>query len=136
MEGPRIEEFYLGEPNLEAYYTEFPLSAMAIQPRLPCATKKARALEAHGYHRRSPPGGRRCCFVLDSFDRLDETSIGATRRVIDELAPETVEQIKESYRAAQEPKNAFWIAWDCDEHPYTVIAALRNLAERGELPEG
>ncbi len=133
-EGPRIEEFYLGEPNLEAYYTEFPYSAMAIQPELPNATKRCRALEGHGYHRRPPPGGRRHCFVMDSFDALDEISIRATRRVIDELAPDAVQCIKEAYRAS-ELGDAFWIAWDCDEHPYTVIAALRNLEERGELSE-
>lgn len=135
MEGPRIEEFYLGEPDLEAYYTDTPCSAMALQPNMPNATKRARALEAHGYHRKPPPGGRKACFILRSFDALDEGSIRATRRVVDELAPEIVERIREVYRAA-EYGDAFWIAWACDEHPYTVIAALRNLNERGELPEG
>jgi hypothetical protein len=132
VKGPRIEEFPLGEYDLEAYYTEHPIAAMAIQPRLPTATKRTRALEAHGYYRKPPIGGRRYCFVLDSFERLDEVSIGATRRVIDEMAPGIVEEVKRSYEAS-ELGDAFWIAWDCDEHPYTVIAALRNLEERGEL---
>jgi hypothetical protein len=135
VEGPRIEEFYLGEPNLEAYYTEFPYSAMAVQPGLSYATKRARALEAHGYYQRPPLGGRKACFACQSFDTFDEGSVRATQLVVDELAPDIVECVKDAYRAS-EYGDAFWIAWDCDEHPYTVIAALRNLEARGELAGG
>ena len=90
-------------------------------------------LEAHGYYRRPRPGGRKACFACRSLDALDEGSIRATQRVVDELAPAVVKCVKEAYRAS-EYGDAFWIAWDCDKHPYTLIGALRNLAARGELP--
>lgn len=133
MEGPRIEEFYLGEPDLEAYYTEFPYSAMAIQPGLPNATKRCRALEAHGHYRKPPPGGRKACFVLRSFEELDEVSIRATERVVEDLVSDVeVAEIREAYRAS-EYGDAYWIAFYTEIHLHVVIAVLRWLEARGEL---
>lgn len=134
MTGPRIEEFFLGEPNLEAYYTEYPCSAMALQPDLPTATKRSRELEAHGYYVRPPRGGSRPCFALQHFDGIDEISVSATMRGVRQKAtPEEVAAVKESYRAS-EFGDAWWIAWDCRMHPYMVMAILRHLSSRGELP--
>ncbi len=135
MEGPRIEEFYLGEPDLEAYYTEYPCSAMAIQPSLSPATKRARELEAHGYHRRPPRDGRRACFALGSLSELDEISIAATARALPEhVSDEEIHAVCETYKAT-EHGDAYWIAFYTEVHLHVVIAILRHLDERGELPE-
>lgn len=134
MEGPRIEEFYLGEPDLEAYYTEYPCSAMAIQPSLPDATKRARELEAHGYHRRPPRDGRRACFALRSLSELDEVSIAATSRALpDHVSEGEIRTIRETYRAT-EYGDAYWVAFYTEIHLHVVIAVLRYLDSCGELP--
>ena len=134
-EKPRIEEFYLGEPNLEAYYTDTPCSAMAIQPDAPQAAKRARELEAYGYHRKPPLGGRRALFVDPQLDDLDEISIAATRRGVEMQATAgEMQEIKKSYRAS-EHGDALWIAFDTETHLHTVVAVLRILQERGELEE-
>lgn len=135
MEGPRIEEFYLGESDLEAYYTEYPYSAMAIQPSLSNATKRARELEAHGYHRKPPRDGRRACFALQSLNELDEVSIAATTRALpDHVSSEEIVTVREAYRAS-EYGDAYWIAFYAEIHLHVVIAVLRWLSARGELPE-
>jgi glycine/D-amino acid oxidase-like deaminating enzyme len=69
-----------------------------------------------------------------NLDSVDEQAIRAMQRVVDDfVSASEVSQIKQSYRAS-DLKDAYWIAWDCHLHPYVVIAVLRNLDERGELP--
>lgn len=132
--GPLVEEFFLGEINLEAFYTRWPFSAMAIQPDLCDATKRARYIEAHGYHLRPPVSGERECYVVDSFERLDEISIAATRRGLAEcITEEEVEEIRVAYEDS-ELDDAWWIAWRCDQHVHVVIAVLRQLHTEGRLP--
>ena len=133
MEGPRIEEFYLGEPDLGAYYTEFPVSAMAIQPDLQNITREARELEAHGYHRRPPRSGRKFCFApRDPYD-FDEVAVNALRSVVDDLQPSWVEEVREATRISNDTR---WIAAWCELSPNVVVAIIENLKARGELPEG
>lgn len=131
---PLVEEFYLGEPNLEAFYTTEPLSAMAIQPELSNATKRARYVEAWGYHRKPPKSGERQCYVAGSFDQLDEISISATLRGIEECVTESeIQDIKEAY-AEDEFGDAWWISWRCEQHVHLVIAVLRYLESKNSLP--
>lgn len=133
MEGPLIEEFFLGEPDLEAYYTEFPFSAMAIQPDLSNDTKRARELEAHGYYRRPPRSGRKLCFApRDPYD-FDATAINAVRSVVDDLQPSWVEEVREATRISNDTR---WIAAWCELSPNVVVAIIENLKARGEMPEG
>jgi hypothetical protein len=74
------------------------------------------------------------CYALGSFDHVDEGTIAAMRRVVEKLLPpEDIECIKDSFRAST-LGDAFRIAWNCDMHPNTVIAVLRNPEARGELP--
>lgn len=131
---PLVEEFYLGESNLEAYYTATPISAMAIQPSIPNETKRARYIEAHGYHIRPPRSGERLCFAVDSFSRLDEISIAATKRGLAEcITDEEVEEIKAAYEESELP-DAWWIAWRSEKHIHLVIAVLDWLNSLGQLP--
>ena len=131
--GPLVEEFYLGEPNLEAFYTSTPISAMALQPFLSHAAKRARCVEAHGYHRKPPISGERECYVAGSFEGLDEISIAATRRGIGDCVTEMeMEEIKTAYQESDIP-DAWWIAWRCEQHVHLVIAVLRHLNSLGRL---
>ncbi len=131
-----IEERDLGGNYVEGYFTADPKPAyMAIQTGLRPETKRARCIESHGYYRRLPPTRRKVCYLPPNPDALDEQAIQAMRPVVEEhLSDAEISGVKESYRCAYFP-DAYWIAWDNDLHPYVVIALLRNLAARGELPE-
>lgn len=129
-----IEERDLGAGYVEGYFTEIPRPAyLAIQRGLPNETKQARAIEGAGLYRRPPRDGVKWMLLHDSLDTVDEAAIRAMRPVVeDHVSAADVNCIKRSYLAA-EWGDAYWIAWDCDLHPHTVIAILRNLVERGEL---
>lgn len=132
--GPLVEEFYLGESNLEAFYVSDPCSAMAVQPAAPIPTKRARYIEAHGYHRKPPAAGQRQCYVVDSFDDLDDISIAATKRgLLDCITDGEIAEIRASYEEIT-IADPWWIALDTRQHVHVVIAVLDNLAERGDLP--
>ncbi len=132
--GPLIEEFFLGEPDLEGYFVSVPISAMAIQPDLPLATKRARYIEAHGYDLKPPVSGERLCYVAGSFSDVDEISVAATKRGLTRCVTEgEVREIKEAYEEC-ELDDAWWVAWRCEQHIHVVIAVLRYLDERGDLP--
>ena len=130
-----IEERELGGNYVEGYFTADPVPAyMAIQPDLRPETKHARCIEAHGYYRRPPRSKRKVCYVPPTPDSIDEHAIRVMQPVIDDhLTSYEKEEILSSY-AASTYGDAWWIAWDCDLHPYAVIAFLRNVTARGELP--
>ncbi len=132
-----IEERDLGGNYVEGYFTADPRPAyMAIQDGLRPETTRARCIEAHGYYRRPPHSRRKVCYLPPTPDALDEQAIRAMRPVIeDHISDAEISGVKESYRCASF-SDAYWIAWDCGLHPYVVIAILRNLEARGELPGG
>ena len=132
-QGPRIEEWDLGSNHVEAYYTEYPYSAMAIQPDLRNSTKQARELEAHGYYRRPPRSGRKFCFAPRHAHDFDDVAIGALRSVVDDLQPSWVEEVKDATRMSNDVR---WIAAWCELSPNVVVAIIENLKARGELPGG
>lgn len=132
--GPLIEDFYLGESDLDAYYFSYPCSAMAIQFDASYETKRARELEAHGYDLKPPIDGERACFTVDSFDDIDEISVAATKRGLEgNITKFEVRDILEAYIEA-EWDDAWWIGLQCRQHVHTVIAVLRYLKSKGELP--
>lgn len=130
-----IEERDLGGGYVEGYYTEDPRPAyLALQKGLPNSTKQARAIEGAGLYRKPPPEGRKIMLLHDSLDSVDEAAIVAMRPVVeDHLSAADVNCIRGAYLASTNG-DAYWIAWDCHVHPYVVVAILRNLDERGELP--
>lgn len=132
--GPLVEEFFLGEPDLEAFYTSEPCSAMAIQPDMPDATKRARYVEAHGYDLKPPKSGERECYVVASFDKLDEISIAATRRGLPRcVTDDEIEEVRDAY-VESDLGDAWWVAWRCRQHLHLVIAILGHLHSLGQLP--
>lgn len=132
----RVRTRNLGSGQAEAYFTADPAPALiAIHDHLPPGTKRARAIEGHGYYRRPPKSKRRVCLLHTSLDSVDEISVSATRAVIEEhVSREEVEAIKQSYLAS-EVGDAYWVAFDCELHVNIVLAVLRNLYSEGELPE-
>lgn len=131
---PLVEEFYLGEINLEAYYVVFPVSAMAVQPVLSHETKRARYIEAHGYHLKPPTSGERQCYVVDSFEQLDNISVAATKRGLPAcVTAEEIAEVKEAYEES-EMADPWWIALHSGKHVHLVIAVLEYLDSLGELP--
>ncbi len=132
--GLHIEEHDLGE-RVEAYYTEDPRPAlMAINRGLSYQIQQARAIEGCGYYAKPLKNSRRVCTARESFDWVDNTSVEAIRAVVEEhVTPEGIKTIERAYLAS-ENGDAFWIGFDLHTHPYIIIAVLRNLSERGELP--
>lgn len=131
---PLVEEFFLGELNLEAVYFVWPCSAMAIQPDIPDAAKLARRAEAHGYHLKPPSTGERECYVVDSFDGLDEVSLAATKRgLLACITDEEIADIRAAYEESEKP-DEWWISLQCQQHLHVVIAVLEYLEAIGELP--
>jgi hypothetical protein len=130
-----IEERELGGDYVEGYFTADPKPAyMAIQRGVRPETRRCRSIEAHGYYRRPPRSLRKICYLPPRPDSIDEDAIRAMRPVVEEhISVAELRELKRSYRASY-MQDAWWIAWDCGLHPYIVIALLRNLAERGELP--
>lgn len=131
-----IEERELGGNYVEGYFTAYPRAAyMAIQRGVRPETKRCRSIEAHGYYRRPPRSLRKVCYLPPNPDAVDEQAIRAMRPVVeDHLSTHEVSEVKRSLRGSY-LGDAWWVAWDCDLHPYVVIALLRNLDARGELPE-
>lgn len=131
-----IEERDLGGHYVEAYFTADPQPAyMAIQHDVLPMTKRCRAIEGHGYYRRPPRSLRKVCYLPPSPYAIDEQAIEAMRPIIEEhITAAELNDVKYSYRAS-ESGDAWWIAWDCELHPYVVIAILRNLLAQGELAD-
>lgn len=128
------EERDLGGGYVEGYYTEFPRPAyLALQTGLPNATKQARSIEGVGLYRKPPKSGVKVMLLSGRLDEVDEHAIRVMMPVVeDHVFAGDVECVKKSYQAS-EFGDAYWIAWDCDLHPNTVIAILRNLRESGEI---
>ena len=129
-----IDEFDFTNPELEAAYTEYPTPAgMAIRRDLPAPARRAREIEAHGYYRRPPRGGRKLCYACRSLEDLDYVAVEAIRSVIDDLQPSWVEEVKEAARMSNDPR---WIAAWVEVSVQVVVAILLNLEARGQLAEG
>ncbi len=126
---PAIDDYDLGGGRLEAFYTEDPGPAMAIQIGLDEPARQMRELEAYGYCVR-PPRRDRFCLRPRSMREVDGLSVAAIRRVVDRMRPEWVEEVREACRMSPDPR---WIAAWCELRVEVVMAALLNLRERGEL---
>lgn len=131
---PLIEEYFLGESNLESYYFAYPHSAMAIHCDIPEETKRSRELEAHGYHLRPPTFGERACFAVESVDGLDDISIAAVRRGLSgNITEEEIRAVVRAFVESDIP-DVWWIGWESRQHVHTVAAILDTLHGRGRLP--
>ena len=130
-----IEERDLAGGYVEGYLEIDEIAAfLALQTNLPYATVQARIIEAHGYCRRPPRGGKKIIFVLDSFGGIDDQAIRAMRRVVEDFVTVAeVQAVKTAYLAS-EYGDPWWIAWDQNMHPHTVMAILDNLHDQDRLP--
>lgn len=128
----RIRSRNLGGVPVEAFYSEFTEEpSMTIQNGLPHARKRARELEGHGYYRRPPLWGRKCCFAARTEEQVDYGTIRALRNTVEEMEPAWIEAVKDACRIGNEPR--IIAAW-CELPLQVVVAVLAILEVRGELP--
>lgn len=131
---PRIKIRDLGGHPVEGFYTEFADEpTMAIQKGLSHIQRRARELEGYGYYRRPPMWGRKLCFAAKSEEQVDYGTVRAIRRVIGDMEPSWVEDVKDACRMFNDTR---LIADWCELPVQAVLAILSLLEARGELPEG
>lgn len=128
----RVEEYDLGGMPLEAYCvfaTNF--AALAVDPTLLPAVKRAKELRAYGDWIKPPPVEDKPYLAANEVDQVDYAGVRATRRVVTELEPEWVERVKGECAVTNDIKV---IAGRCELDLIAVLAIIENLRERGELP--
>ena len=131
--GLRIRNRNLGGFPVEAFYSEFTHEpSMTIQTGLSHARNRARVLEGHGYYKRPPRWGRKCCFAASDEDQVDYGTVRALRRVLEEMEPAWVEAVKDACRMFNEPR---LIAGWCELPVQVELAALAVLEARGECAD-
>lgn len=131
-----VDEIDIDCPEIDGLFTnKLDPAFVGLRRRLPHAVRACRIIEAHGYMRKPPKGGRKVCWSLKKLrHRIDEVSIKAIRTVIfDFISALEVDSIMVSY-VAEPHGDAFNIAEDLEIHPYIVIAVLRNLEAERRLP--
>lgn len=128
---PVIEEYYLGPGRAESFFfSEGELCAMAIQPDLPDASRRAREIQAWGMWARPPIGGKRLSVWPRSLAELDPVAVAAQRRFVEAMQPEWVERVRDEWRTYRdEVEVVYW----SELPPETVRAILTLLHECGEI---
>ncbi len=121
-----IETFDLGEGELDSVFFA-DLAAGAIHWDLRPEAARARELEIHGLYEKPPKHGAKFSFAVNSVEQIDAVTVRAIRRVVDRLAPEDVEAVKDARRISGDPR---WIAAYCDIDFQEVVAVLANLNEQ------
>lgn len=128
----RIEEYDLGGPPLDAYCVfleEF--AALAVDPELPPAIKRAKELRAYGDWIKPPSAEDVPYFSAHEVTEVEARGVRSIRRVVDDLEPEWVEKVREECLVTNVPEI---IADRTELDLSAIIAILENLIERDELP--
>lgn len=128
-----VSEYDFTNERLEVVYSESDLPTLLIvQPLLPDAVRRARELEAHGYHKGAamlPHGGTLLfMYAAEAPDEISPETVAAIRSVIAEMEPEWVAAVAEARRYADCPR--IMAAW-CEIPLQAVMAALDVLKARG-----
>ena len=130
--GPAVRDYDVGGGRVEAYYfCEDGVSAMAVQPGLSDEARRARELEAYGYHVKPPHAGEKFCTWPHSAEDIDPLSVRALRRVVEYMEPEWVERVREEYEFYGDDLTSI-IFWS-EVPPEATKAILLNMEARGEL---
>lgn len=103
---------------------------MAVQPDLSETAKRAREIEAHGYHIRPPRKSRKFCTWPDSLEAIDPISVRAQKQCIEEMEPEWIERVRREWEMYRDELSVvFWSELPAE----AVRACLEILEARGEL---
>lgn len=130
----RVEEFELGGFPLEGYCVFTPyFAALAVDPNLPPAVKRAKQLRAYGDWIKPPPVEDRPYLAAYEIEQVEEVAVRSTRRVVSELEPEWVECVKEECVVTNIPKE---IAGRCGLDLTAVVAIIQDLVDAGEIEIG
>lgn len=128
---PRFREHYLGPGRVESFaFVEGGMCAMAVQPDLSRAGKRAREIQLWGFWVRPPVGGQHLGVRPRNLAEIDGVSVDAQSRFVESMEPEWVERVKlewEFYR--DEESVVFWSGLP----PESVRAILTILRDRGEI---
>jgi hypothetical protein len=124
--GVRVLEWKFRNKRLEGYYAhDREPAVLAVQEGLSGEARRARELEAEGYHERPTAFKRRekWCFAAANVLEVDPDVVRpAGRPCIEREEPEWVERVRDEWES-------FWA-----EMPLQAkVAILLNLHERGEL---
>lgn len=138
----RIDEFPFRNPLLDgafidgAWRTDDKPSVMVLRPDLPPHARRAREIEGHGHDKRPPITGRKLCYTCFTVEDLDYMSVSAVRRVVDQMAPEWVEAVRDAVRLFNRADMIQgWLKGIWDIELQVIEAILLNLEARGELPQ-
>ena len=131
--GVRVLEWEFRNKRLEGFYAhDREPAVLAVQEGLSGEARRARELEAEGYHERPLAFKRRekWCFAAANVLEVDPDAVRALRPRIEREAPEWVERVRDEWESFRDVEStAFWA-----EVPLqATVAILLNLHERGEL---
>jgi hypothetical protein len=128
----RIEEYDLGGHPLDAYCVFLrDFAALAVDPDLPPAIKRAKELRAYGDWIKPPSAEDVPYLSAHQVTEVEVRGVRSIRRVVDDLEPEWVDRVKKACRETNIPEE---IAGETELDLSAVVAILENLIERGELP--
>lgn len=129
---PTIRPYDLGPGRAQAFaYHDGRTAHLAVQPHLGEDARRSREIEAHHYDLRPPRSGRKWCLSPTSFEDIDELSVRAQQRHVERMEPLWVGHVKELWLFYRDfTSTVFW----SELEPETVMAILRLLMDRGEIP--
>lgn len=130
MEG-HLRDFDLGGGRVQAFlYRNDEALYMAVQDGLSKTARRAREIELQGYKVRPPRSQERFCLWPHSIEEIDEVSVKAQGRKVEEIEPDWVIHVKELWEFYRDfTSTVFW----SELEPETVLAILRLLWFRGEI---
>lgn len=122
--GGRVQGYYYGRDGL---------AALAVRPELSEDAKEARRIEALEYEARpaSLAGGEKFLLYPRCYAEVDRTAVRAHRKRVERIRPEWVERVRREWETYRDVESTIY--WS-ELEPEPVVAILKNLWERGEIP--
>ncbi len=129
---PTVRDFDLGPGRAQAFaYDDGETVHMAVQPHLSETAKRAREIEVQYYEAHPLKSKQKWCLWPCSIEDIDEVSVRAQQRFVENMEPLWVEHVKELWLFYRDFTSVvFW----SELEPETVLAILRLLIGRNEIP--
>lgn len=128
----QIIEHDLGEDLVQAYFYRYGGSAaFAVNESLPPSHKRSRQIEGLGNFIRPSKSNERICFRASKAEHVDPQSVAAIGRLVHELEPEWVEEVRAACRYTNVLEE---IAGDSGLELNAAAAIVGRLVAAGEIP--